>query len=274
MNAQSTNVSQDNFREISSWLMALRKKSGTTQKTAKKQQLILVVDNDPLRQFYTSIFLQRLNYNVLTAKTAEDALPLLVLSQPSVIVADADLPQKSGLDLLKGVKQDRRTRDIPFIIFAPDRADPGMEQSCKKAGAAAYLTRSAPLDKLYVAIQKAVELKPRRFVRLTTCLDVAIGAASENEGGRDSITALSEKGMFVNTSEQLAFGSAHLFTFTLPTAPGWVFRIEGQVIYNQFTEDNKKLPGIGVKFLKIDPEDRELIKDFIRETLMEGISIG
>lgn len=273
MNAQSqaTTISQKNHREISSWLMTLRRGSEKKQQTEKPQQIILIVDNKPLHQFYTSIFLQRLKYHVITAKTAEDALIFLSLSVPMVIIADVDLPQMNGVDLLKRVKQNRLTRDIPFLLYTSNK-DPLIELSCQKAGSAAFLTHAAPLDELYVAIQKATEAKPRRFVRLTTCLDVVVG--DNMPDGRDSITAISEKGMFVNTIAPLSYGSVHLFTFFLPNAPGWVFRIEGQVLYNHLNKDSRKQPGIGVKFLNIGTEEQELIRDFIKETLMEGISIG
>ncbi len=273
--SQAANISQGNHREISSWLMTLRRGSEKKQQTEKPQQIILVVDNKPFRQFYTSIFLQRLKYHVIMAKTAEDALSFLSLSTPLVIIADVDLPQTSGIDLLKRVKQDRRSHDIPFIIYTSNK-DPRMELSCKNAGAAAYLTHAAaPLDELYAAIQNATETKPRRFFRLTTCLDVIIGASLPpvSKVGSDSIIAISEKGMFVNTTAPLAYGSIHPFSFSLPNAPGWLFRIEGQVIYNHVSKDSKGLPGIGVKFLKIGSQEQELIRDFIRETLMEGISI-
>lgn len=54
--------------------------SGTMPRNVQKdagshQQIILVVDARPMRQFYTSIFLQRMKYHVIMAKTAEDALP-------------------------------------------------------------------------------------------------------------------------------------------------------------------------------------------------------
>jgi PleD family two-component response regulator len=52
---------------------------GTDPQNASKgmpvnQQTMLVVDSRPMRQFYTSIFLQRLNYQVIIASTAKDAV--------------------------------------------------------------------------------------------------------------------------------------------------------------------------------------------------------
>ncbi len=277
MDAQSqtgaANLPGKNYREISSWLKTMRAGSAKKERAGTTQQLILIVDNKPMRQFYTSIFLQRLKYHVITTKTAEDALTFLTLSVPLAIIADVDLPGMNGVDLLKNVKQNRRSQDIPFLVCTSNK-DPLVKQCCTEAGCAAYLTHAAPLDELYVALQKATETKPRRFVRLTTYLDVIVGDGlpTNRKGRRDYITAISEKGMFVNTDSPLASGSVHPFTFFLPTAPGWVFRIEGEVLYSHIG-NGKKQPGIGVKFLKIGTSEQELIRDFIKGTLLEGIAI-
>jgi len=267
------NFTHKNYREISSWLMGMRERGEKKDWVETTQQLILVVDNKPMRQFYTSLFLQRLEYHVITTKTAEDALTFLTISIPWAIIADVQIPKMGGLGLLKKVKLDRRTRDIPFIIYASNN-DPKVKQHCDEAGCAAYLTQAAPLDELYVTIQKATEKKPRSFVRLTTHLDVVIGESlpGKNTGTHDYITAISEKGMFVSTNSHLAPGSVHTFTFFLPTSPGWLFMIEGEIIYDHMRNDCNKQPGVGVKFLKIETSARELIRNFIKETLMDGVA--
>jgi CheY-like chemotaxis protein len=277
MNVQSqtdaVNLPRKNYQEISSWLKTMRAGSARKEQPETTPRPILVVDNKPMRQFYTSIFLQRLKYHVVSTKTAEDALAFLALSFPLAIIANIDLPQMNGAELLENVKQNDRTRDIPFLIYTSNK-DLQAKQRCEEAGCAAYLSHAAPLDELYVALQKATEKKPRRFVRLTTYLDVIVGdSLPHGKGSHDSITAISEKGMFVNTNSPLAYGSVHPFTFFLPTAPGWVFRIEGEVLYSHTGSDGRKHPGIGVKFLKIGKPEQELIRDFIKATLLEGIAI-
>ncbi|OGW45049.1 MAG: hypothetical protein A2078_10475 [Nitrospirae bacterium GWC2_57_9] len=235
-------------------------------------QIVLVVDGKPVRKFYTSIFLQHLNYHVITSKTAEDALTYMSLTLPLAIVANIDLPDMSGADLLKQVKQNRRTRGVPVIIYTSN-TDPRIQQDCEQAGCAAYLRHPATLEELYAAIQTATK-KPHRFVRLKTFLDVAVGDhASANAPARDdSIAVLSELGMFVATNRALSYGSIHPFTFHLPNAPGWSIRTEGQVMYCQQNNDTKKQSGVGVKFLKIGHEEREFIKNFIKGKMTEGKS--
>ena len=240
-------------------------------KNPAAQQIILIVDARPQRQFYTSIFLQRLKYQVIMAKTAEDARLFLGLTVPRAIVADHDLPDMSGLEFLKSVRQDHRTRNVPFIFYTSNR-DSEVQQACETAGCAAFLHHPSNLEVLYAAIQKATQAKPRNFVRLATALDVVVGDPRTMGAARqDLIIAISEQGMFVTTDAPLEHGSILPFTFHLPNAPGWFFRIEGQVLYAHAGADKRKLPGMAVKFLKMSDQERGFIKDFIKQELMDGI---
>ena len=238
---------------------------------AVNQQVILVVDGRPLRLFYTSIFLQRAKHQVVMAKTAEDALLYLGLTVPRVIISDSDLPDRGGLELLKQVRQDHRTRNVPFIVYTSDR-DPEKRRDFEAAGCAAYLAHPTSLDALYAEVQKATQAKPRKFVRLAAAMEVVIGDDRPPDASRDDlIVAISEHGMFVSTHVLLDVGSILPFTFHLPNAPGWFFRIEGQVLYVHAAADKRKLSGMAVKFLKMKDQERELLKDFIKKELMDGI---
>jgi len=211
-------------------------------------------------------------YHVIMAKTAEDAQLFLGLTVPRAVIADHDLSGMSGLELLKRMRQDHRTRNVPYIVYTANR-DPKVRQACEAAGCNAYLIHPTSLETLYAAVQKATQAKPRNFVRLTTSIDVVVGddrtAGAERQ---DVIIAISEKGMFVNTSKQLESGTILPFTFHLPNAPGWFFRIEGQVLYAHAVADKRKLPGMAVKFLKMSDHERVLLQDFIKQKLMEGIA--
>ena len=252
--------------------MSETRSSDGQQDAAANQQIVLVVDSRPLRLFYTSIFLQRAKYQVIMAKTAEDALLFLGLTVPRAIISDLDLPDRGGLDLLRQVRQDHRTRNVPFIIYTSDK-DPEVRTACERAGCSDYLVHPTSLDALYAAVQRASQAKPRKFVRLSTALDVVIGESRAPDAVReDLIIAVSEQGMFVSTNSLLEVGSIMPFTFHLPNAPGWFFRIEGQVLYVHAAADKRKLSGMAVKFLKLKDQERELLKDFIKKELMEGIS--
>lgn len=242
------------------------------QASETKSQIVLVVEGRPTRQFYSSIFLQRLKYHVVTARTAEDALTFIEMTVSLAIVTNINLPQMGGLDLLKRVKKDPRTRAVPVIIYSAGN-DTQIQQVCERAGCAVFLSHPSSLEEVYLAIQQATEKKPRRFVRLETYLNVIIGDGSPfySLERKDFIVVISELGMFVATTGQLAYGSIHPFTFYLPNAPGQIIRVEGKIVYNHTSSDVTKQQGVGVKFTKIGDQEREFIKDFIRGKLVEGI---
>jgi CheY-like chemotaxis protein len=242
------------------------------QDKGPRQKIVLVVDARPIRQFYTSIFLQRLKYQVIMAKTADDAMLFLGMTVPLIVIANYDLPHMSGLAFLKRVKHDHRTRSIPFIVYTSNRS-PEVKKACEEAGCSAFQCYPSSLEELYATIQKVTQVKPRRFVCLNTALNVVVG--DERLAGspcKDIITVISERGMFVSTAVPLAIGEILHFTFCLPNAPGWIIRLEGQVLFSHFSEHKRKIPGMAVRFLTIGNQEREFVRDFIKQELMEVIS--
>lgn len=244
-----------------------------TQEPGAKKRIVLVVDGRPSRQFYTSIFLQRLHYHVIMAKTAEDALIFFEITIPLVVITDIDLPGMDGLELLRWVKQKERTRKVPVIMYSK-RSDPETREACRQAGCADFVVHPCSLDQLYAAVQHATEERPRSHVRHLTSLDVTVGEG-RSEGGEardERITDISEVGMFISTGRPLSYGSVLPFAFFLPNAPGWVVRVEGEVRFVQDGRDPGKQQGMGVKFLKIGDREQELVRDYVKGHLMEGIA--
>lgn len=240
----------------------------------REKQIILVVDGDGTRQFFTTIFLQRFNYHVFPVKTAEAALMITELTVPLLVITDITLPQMNGVDLLKTLKRNPRTRDVPLLIYTGLKS-PAYREECKQAGCAGYLTEPADHNQLYEAVQKATETTPRHYVRLDTSLDVIVETSPIDGSGerREKVTALSEHGMFVSSQQPLPYGSISPFTLLLDrAAAAWKIKVEGKILYSYTITGSGKLPGMGVKFTEIRADDREAIRNFIREQLMAGLA--
>lgn len=244
-------------------------KSGGTKDQPKQKQVVVLIDGKAVRQFYTSIYLQRLDYHVIMARTAEDAMLFLELTVPLVVITNYDLPAMSGLELLEHVKQEESTRNVPVVIYTGN-GDPAIQQACEEAGCAGFLRHPCTLDDLYAMVQKAIGVRPRKYVRLNTRLEVIIEDAADDR--LDFISDLSEEGMFISSTAPLPYGSIHTFAFHLPNAPGWVVRAEGQVQHMHPGPGRRKSPGMGVRFLRIGEREQALVKDFIRHEMKEGLA--
>ena len=99
---------------------------------------ILVVDDNPANLKYMRILLVSEGYLVHVAVDAEDALLMLQEMKPALILTDLHMPGASGVTLIKRLKADPTTRNIP--ILALTASDPNGEETraAMNAGATAY----------------------------------------------------------------------------------------------------------------------------------------
>jgi len=235
----------------------------------REKLIVLVVDGDPVSQFYTCLFLLKFNYHVISVRTAEEALVIIELTTPLIIITELILQQMSGVDLLKHVKQDPRTRNVPVLIYTAVKAE-AQRDLCRAAGCAGYLVRTSDHNLLYEAVQQATEPKPRHFIRLKTGLDVIVTTPGREDQAA-LVSAISEHGMFVSTQQPLPNNTTAAFTMYLPNAGINGVRLQGKILYSHEGSRLGKNPGMGVKFLRVLPDDAAMIKAFIENKLMNGI---
>src|SRR5512135_2117848 len=174
----------------------------------RPKRLLIVVDGDGSHLYYTGILLQRLEYNIYTTRIAEEALEILNVAMPSLILTDIELGGMiNGIELLKQIRKNPDTQSIPVVVYALTQ-DPRVQTSCLKEGAATFLQKPFDPDALYAAIQRATEATPRSYIRLTTCLNVIIGSSPgvEADSVNEYVTALSEHGMYVSTLKPRSAG--------------------------------------------------------------------
>lgn len=235
-------------------------------------RLIAVVDSDDSHLHYTGMLLQRLEYNINAAKNAEDALKLVEVMHPSLILTEINLSGMSGLDLLKKIKQNTHSRAIPVFILTALK-DPVMRDACFHEGCSEYLQKPVDPDVLYAAIQKATESVPRKFIRLNTYLNVIVGSDKDSDTViGDYVSALSEQGIYISTLKPKPVGLELPITIFLENRK---IRVEGMVLYC-FGRGKGPLttPGMGIKFVRINPEDQQVIKSFIGRQVTKGLTMA
>jgi len=239
----------------------------------RKKRLLVVIDSDNAHLYYHSILLQRLEYNIHTSKSAEDALEIMNLTQPALVLTEVSLTGMDGIEFLKKIKKNPQTFAVPVIILTASK-DPAVKETCLREGCSAFLQKPIDPDVLYPAIQKATETTPRKYIRLNTCLNVNIGddKAGAPSASGDYITALSENGMYVSTNKPRATGIQVPVTIFLENAK---IRADGMVLYSfNRGEGPLKTPGMGIRFMRISSEDQTLIRAFITRELTKGLTPG
>jgi two-component system, response regulator len=64
---------------------------------------------------------------------------------PKVVLLDLKLPKVSGLEVLRALKQDERTRSIPVVVVTSSREDPDIK-TAYALGANSYVVKPVEFD--------------------------------------------------------------------------------------------------------------------------------
>ena len=108
---------------------------------------ILVVEDAPSDLKLARVVLSSAGHEISEAETAETALAVIREDPPELMLLDLKLPGISGLALIRQLKGDRTTRDIP-IVAVTSYPDDWTQQEALDAGCTAYLTKPIDMRKL------------------------------------------------------------------------------------------------------------------------------
>jgi len=80
---------------------------------------ILVVDDDPIN-IRNAVRILKDEYRVSYATSGKDALELIKKDQPDLILLDLHMPQMNGFEVIRILKANEKTEDIPVIFLTAD----------------------------------------------------------------------------------------------------------------------------------------------------------
>jgi two-component system cell cycle response regulator DivK len=93
---------------------------------------VLVVEDNELNM--------KLGYRTLQTRNGMDALKIAREQRPDLILMDIQLPEVSGLEVTKWLKDDETLRDIP-VIAVTAFAMKGDEERIRQGGCEAYISK-------------------------------------------------------------------------------------------------------------------------------------
>jgi CheY-like chemotaxis protein len=231
----------------------------------------LLVDGYVRDLFTTGMILQRLDYDVFIANSGEDALKLIEVALPELVITELSLNNMSGLELLFKLKHTPATKDIPVIIHTAI-GDEKWEKHSRATGCAAFLRKPVDLEELYSAIQCATEDRPRQHVRLRTLLPVRVGGHQSPDAAAsvEYISELSENGIFVRTLTPRPVNTVLPVNIIINSIP---IKLRAVVVRRvSIGQGLFKEPGMGMQFVEISDPHRELLKNFIKGQILRDIT--
>ena len=100
----------------------------------KTRQKILVVDDLPSNLKLMRVLLSSEGYLVTTAVDGEDALLAVMDDPPDLIVTDLHMPGMGGVSLIRGLKLNPSTRNIPILAVTSTDTTEDEAKLAKAAG--------------------------------------------------------------------------------------------------------------------------------------------
>jgi len=123
-------------------------------------RILVADDHEVVRKGLTKVLAETLQpVKVDEARNGQEAVSKAGKSEYDLVVLDIKMPGKSGLDVLKEIKQHRPKLPVLILSMHPEEQ---FAIRAMRAGASGYLTKGCSGDELVLAIRKA--LKGERYI--------------------------------------------------------------------------------------------------------------
>lgn len=120
---------------------------------------ILVVEDDAhiLRQIEFN--LKSHGYSVVTATSGLEALRLLLLQRPQLLITDIMMPEMDGYELVASLRRDSALADLPVIMLTARTSEEDMVQGYT-SGTDLYLTKPFDPAELVAFVERILDTTP------------------------------------------------------------------------------------------------------------------
>ena len=116
-------------------------------------KILVIDDGREVREFIADRLLPSRGFQVLVAEDGESGLSLAREAQPDLIIADQNMPGRTGLEVVAALRAEGR--DIPTILVTGEGSE-ALAYEAVETGVAAYLIKPFDTDQLLAAIGRAL----------------------------------------------------------------------------------------------------------------------
>jgi pilus assembly protein CpaE len=234
------------------------------------EKILCVDDDDSIRKLCT-VYLTKRGYRIEAAANGVDALTLIASKgAPDVVITDVNMPLMNGLELVKRLREDRRTARTPIIVLSAAKQEQDILAGYSH-GADDYIGK--PIDLAVLAAKIETILRQTRVVAEVVAAPRKLGvviAFAHGKGGVGATTLAANVAAALATDDRsvvlidlnLQFGTAAMFFDLRPRATivefarGDITRVTEED-FAQFLADHKS--GVRVLAAPPSPEEAELV---------------
>ena len=120
--------------------------------TSDMKKTVLIVEDNELNMKLFNDLLEAHGYATLKTASGIDAIELARAHKPDLILMDIQLPEVSGLEVTKWLKDDQELRSIPVVAITAF-AMKGDEERIRQGGCEAYLSKPISVTKFLETVR-------------------------------------------------------------------------------------------------------------------------
>lgn len=172
----------------------LQKKAETEEKESQRLTLLVVEDNDDIRDYIRESLSNE--FEVVTAVNGLDGLKKVQEKAPDIIISDIMMPEMDGNVMCKTLKEDILTSHIPIILLTAKDSLTDREEGYD-SGADSYLTKPFSVHLLRARIHNILKTRRRVAAKymeqttLTTPVTETEGLSPQDKPTEDPTNTLS-----------------------------------------------------------------------------------
>lgn len=114
---------------------------------------VLVVEDNDLNMKLFHDLLETQGYHILQTKDGMEALRMARAHHPDLILMDIQLPEVSGLEVTKWIKEDDNLKHIP-VIAVTAFAMKGDEEKIREGGCEAYIAKPISVSNFLETVRR------------------------------------------------------------------------------------------------------------------------
>ncbi len=121
----------------------------------KRGGKVLVTEDNPLHMKIFKLNLTFSGFSVVEAENGEKGLELACRERPDLILVDLSLPKIDGWEMIRRMKQEESTRNIPVIVVSARRPH-DEAANATMAQVAAYIPKPFDPEALMTLVQQTI----------------------------------------------------------------------------------------------------------------------
>jgi len=226
---------------------------------------IMLADDVELFLELEKTFFQRRDFDLVVARTGQQAIDLAAAERPDLIFMDLFMPELDGDEACRQIKQYPQLQSIPVVMVTHGGREEDIAR-CRAAGCDEILFKPINRHLFMATARNFLQLTERGAPRIPAQLPIRHGRERQKLSS-DYAHNISAGGVFIATAKTFQLLEQLWVEFVLPDVKRTI-QCRGVVAWlnraGQPTHPSLP-PGIGIEFEPLSAEDLTALREFIKQ---------